>query len=177
MFVVTKWPNFEKCMNTSARHCVLVLLGLNIESLHNWSLPILWRRRPVDKMVVVVLIIYKMSLANQGSDALKPCWLYISYRADPSGLIDLENKNSIFQVDLSFFFYIIIVQKAKENEEFNHRICLNLQLFPPRVHSSTNGLVVWPLRRPVSEQRRLANYCVCECYTRCGMAVCVCVCM
>lgn len=44
----------------------------------------------------VVIIIYKMNLANQRSNALKPCWLYNSYRADSSGLIDLENKNHIF---------------------------------------------------------------------------------
>lgn len=44
-------------------------------------------QKSVDKMVII--IIYKMSLANQLSDALKPCRLYKSYRADPSGLIDL----------------------------------------------------------------------------------------
>lgn len=74
---------------TGKRKTYVGIAWVNVENLHNWSLPILWHRGPVDKMVVVVISIYKMSLANQRSDALKPCWLYKSYRADPSGLIDL----------------------------------------------------------------------------------------
>lgn len=41
----------------------------------------------------MVVIIYKMSLANQWSDALKPSWLYNYDRGDSSGMIDLQNKN------------------------------------------------------------------------------------
>lgn len=62
---------------------MLVLLGLT-EAFLFYGTEI-WRT----KKMQVVIIIYKMSLANQRSNALKPCWLYNSYRADSSGLIDL----------------------------------------------------------------------------------------
>lgn len=80
----------------------------------------------------------------------------------PAAWLTYKIKIPFFNLFFFVFFFNWYCTKAIENEQFNHRICFDLQHFPLRVRSSV-CVVLWPLRESVCEERHLANYCVCVC--------------